>query len=54
MAGKTKGVSESGMVADDEHDKEESLANDLVVTKYAQAADIVNGVLKVFNLSFHG
>uniref|UniRef100_A0A915BI63 Peptidase M24 domain-containing protein n=1 Tax=Parascaris univalens TaxID=6257 RepID=A0A915BI63_PARUN len=31
---------------EEEHDNEESLANDLVVTKYAMAADIVNAVLK--------
>lgn len=35
---------------EEEHDTEESLANDLVVTKYAMAADIVNAVLKVCNI----
>uniref|UniRef100_A0A0N5AVG1 Peptidase_M24 domain-containing protein n=1 Tax=Syphacia muris TaxID=451379 RepID=A0A0N5AVG1_9BILA len=46
MAGNIKQVSESGSGSEDEFDKEESLANDLVVTKYTQAADIANSVLK--------
>lgn len=50
MTSKPKQVSESTEHSDDEQ-QSDSLSNDLVVTKYATAADIVNFALKV-NLFF--
>ncbi|KHN80833.1 Proliferation-associated protein 2G4 [Toxocara canis] len=44
--GKQQHVSESSENNTEEEREEESLANDLVVTKYAMAADIVNAVMK--------
>lgn len=47
MAEKGRPVSLSSESSDDEKDAAETPASDLVVTKYAMAADIVNAVLKV-------
>lgn len=47
MAEKGRPISPSSESSDDEKGVMETPASDLVVTKYAMAADIVNAVLKV-------
>lgn len=47
MAEKGRPISSSSRNSDNDRTVMETPANDLVVTKYAMAADIVNAVLKV-------